>query len=72
MSGTPIPQLRIPISDDMRQFLKQEALNRRISIAQMTRDALQLYLSRDGIEVNVSEGVESWGDAERTKSADDK
>lgn len=70
MPTEPVPQLRVPISNKTRQALKRIALEKEISIAQLTRDALQAYLSQQGIDIDVSEGLESWGGAGRLNRED--
>jgi hypothetical protein len=66
------PQLRIPVGKKTRQALKQLALNQETSIAQITRDALQEYLSKRGIDIDMSDGIESWGGAGRKGKDEDE
>lgn len=66
-----LPQLRIPVSENARRQLKVVAAQRGISIAELVRTAVQNQLQQEGIEVDLSEGLDTWGGAGR-KSKDDE
>lgn len=60
--------LNIPLSGEVKRKLKVVASERGMSTSELFRTALQRYLDAEGVQIDVSEGLESWG----RKSESDK
>lgn len=61
------------VSDDVLWKLRQEAANQKKTLAVLLRELVQNSLNASKIEIDLSEGLESWGgDRRESKRADDK
>jgi plasmid stability protein len=61
--------LRIPVSANGRQQLRVLAAQRGISIAELVRQTLTKQLTQEGVEINLSEGLDTWGGPGRMERA---
>jgi hypothetical protein len=53
--------LNISLSKEVKNKLKAFAAGRGMSTSELFRVALQKYLDEEGVDINVSYGLESWG-----------
>lgn len=53
--------IRVSVTAKIRQQLKIIAAQRGTNTAEMFRTAMQDYLAREGIEIDLAEGLNTWG-----------
>lgn len=53
--------LRIPIGPNATKQLKRIAQDRKISVSELIRRCVQAQLAQKGIDIDMSEGLETWG-----------
>lgn len=64
-------QLRMYVTKEARKKLRVITAQQEITIADLLRSAVEEYLANRGIEINLSEGIESWGGPGRKGKDDD-
>lgn len=64
--------IRVSVTTKIRQQLKVIAAQRDTSTAEMFRKAMQDYLAREGIEIDLAEGLNSWGGPGRKGKSDEE
>ena len=67
-----VVHLRISVTAKTRQQLKIIAAQRGTNTAEMFRTAMQDYLAREGIEIDLAEGLNSWGGPGRKGKSDEE
>jgi hypothetical protein len=70
MSDDPV-YLRLSVVPKVRKRLKAIALDEDITIADLLRRSVEFYLESKGIEIDMSEGLSTWGGPGRKKSEDE-
>lgn len=63
--------VQIVVSDDVKWKLRDQATKEKKPLSVFVREALQFYLDHKGIEIDLTEGLETWGGAGRKAKADD-
>ena len=67
-----VVHLRISVTAKTRQQLKIIAAQRGTNTAEMFRKAMQDYLAREGIELDLAEGLNTWGGPGRKGKSDEE
>lgn len=67
-----VVHLRISVTAKIRQQLKIIAAQRGTNTAEMFRTAMQDYLAREGIELDLAEGLSTWGGPGRKGKSDEE
>ena len=57
--------LRTYVSPEVRKKLKVIAAQEDLTIAELLRRGVEAYLKQKGIEIDMDEGLDSWGGAGR-------
>jgi hypothetical protein len=56
---------RVPIqmyvTREVRRKLRVLAAERSVSVSELMRQSVQRYFDSEGVSINLSEGLESWG-----------
>ena len=71
MSDEPV-YMRLSVDPKVRKRLKAIALDQDITIADLLRRSVEFYLQSKGIEIDMSEGLSSWGGPGRKRSSEDE
>jgi hypothetical protein len=65
-------QLRTYVTPEVRKKLKIIAAQEELTIADLLRKAVEEYLKTRGIEIDMSEGLDTWGGSGRKNKSDDE
>jgi|GEM_PF-2490858 len=60
MNNKPV-YLRLSVDPKVRKSLKSIAVEQDITIADLLRRSVEFYLKSKGVEIDMSEGLSSWG-----------
>jgi hypothetical protein len=71
MSGEPV-YLRVSVDPKVRKKLKTVAVELDITIADLLRRSVEEYLKARGIEIDMSEGLDTWGGPGRKNQSEDE
>jgi len=69
MANTPI-HIRVPVSDEIRHQLKVIAAQKKMTIAELFRTSVEMRLKSEGVTIDLTEGLDTWGGPGR-KGKDD-
>lgn len=64
--------IRVSVNSKIRQQLKVIAAQKGTNTAEMFRKAMQDYLAREGIELDLAEGLNTWGGPGRKGKSDEE
>jgi hypothetical protein len=64
--------IRVSVTSKIRQQLKVIAAQKNTNTAEMFRKAMQDYLAREGIELDLAEGLNTWGGPGRKGKSDEE
>lgn len=53
--------LRVPVGENVPNQLKRIAQDRKMSVSELVRRCVQAKLAEEGIDIDMSEGLETWG-----------
>jgi hypothetical protein len=62
--------IQMYITREVRRKLRILAAERSVSVSELMRQSVQRYFDSEGITINLSEGLESWG--RKRESADEE
>lgn len=65
-------QLRTYVTPEVRKKLKVIAAQEELMIADLLRKAVEEYLKTRGIEIDMSEGLDTWGGPGRKGQSEDE
>lgn len=71
MSGDSV-YLRLSVDPKVRKKLKSIALEQDITVADLLRRSVEEYLKARGIEIDMSEGLDTWGGPGRKNQSEDE
>ena len=71
MSNEPV-YLRVSVDPKVRKKLKSIAVEQDITVADLLRRSVEEYLKTRGIEIDMSEGLDTWGGPGRKNQSDDE
>jgi hypothetical protein len=71
MSGDSV-YLRLSVDPKVRKKLKSIALEQDITVADLLRRSVEEYLKARGIEIDMSEGLDTWGGPGRKNQSEEE
>jgi hypothetical protein len=63
--------LQIKVTDDIRDKLRIQAAINRQTLAEFVRSMAQVGIEESGFEIDMSEGLDTWGGAGRKGKSED-